>query len=200
MLGARGCRACRGSRDSVSPAAGGLKLWSGWGRFLPRFRGGGACAERPAARERSRRPREPTPHPSPIAHPRAATSGCPPRPLPASPSPRRRWCLQLRPLSGPGALAFCSQPVTGFAVPGVRKGLRKKRGRACGVGGGGAGASAGRRAGGAAASALLLLRPRRGGDWTLIPGRGGVGEGVHPPSLKIHTLGNWGPQMKRGGS
>lgn len=89
MFRAGGRRACRGSRDDASPAAVGLKLWSGWGRFLLRFRSDGACAERPMARERSRWPREPTPHPSPTAHPGAATSGCPPRPLPASPSPCR---------------------------------------------------------------------------------------------------------------
>lgn len=93
MLGAGGSLACRGSRGAVSPAAVGLKLWSGWGRFLLRFRSDGACAERPVARERSRRPREPTPHPSPTAHPQAATSVCPPRPLPASPSPCPRRFL-----------------------------------------------------------------------------------------------------------
>lgn len=93
MPGAGGCRACRGSRGAVSPAAEGLKLRSGWGRFLLRFRSDGACAERPVARERSQQPREPTPHPSPTAHPQAATSGCPPLPLPASHSPRRRRFL-----------------------------------------------------------------------------------------------------------
>lgn len=195
MLRAGGCRACRGSRGSVSPAARDLKLWSGWGRFLPGFRGGGACAERPVVRERSRRPREPTLYPSPIAHPRAATSGCSPRPF--RPPPARfgagtsnfaLFQVQALSLSAPS-------PVTGFAVPGASKGLRKKRGRACGVGGGGAGASAGRWAGGAAASALLLLRPSLGGGWTLIPGRGGgVGEGVHPLLPGCTHLGNGVPK------
>lgn len=58
------------------------------------------------------------------------------------------------------------------------------------MGGGGAGASAGRGAGGPAASALLLLRPRRDGGWTLISGRGGVGEGVHPPPPGFLHLGS----------
>lgn len=55
------------------------------------------------------------------------------------------------------------------------------------VGGGEAGASAGRGAAGSVASALLLLRPLRGGGWTLIPGRGGVGEGVCPLPQDSHT-------------
>lgn len=83
---------------------------------------------------------------------------------------------------------------------GARKGLRKKRGRARGVGGGGTGASAGRGAGGAVASALLLLRPRRVDDWTLIPGLGGVGEGVHPPSPRFTHLGNRANKRRGGGS
>ena len=47
------------------------------------------------------------------------------------------------------------------------------------------GASAGRGAGRAVAWASPGAQAaRRAGCWTLISGRGGVGEGIHPPSLR----------------
>lgn len=158
---------------AASPAVGGLKLRLGWGRFLPGFRGGRACAERPVARGRSRPPRELT-LPPPSCPSRAATCGWSPRPLPASPGPRRRAFLRLRRLPRPG-------PVIGLAVPGALPELRKERGRAGGRAGvwgwaGGGGRCGSRGGWRAAASALLLLGPLDSD-----PGSGGVGEGVRPP-------------------
>lgn len=187
MLGAGGSLACRGSRGAVSPAAVGLKLWSGWGRFLLRFRSDGACAERPVARERSRRPREPTPHPSPTAHPRRRPRSAPLTPFRPPPARVRSGSSNFAPFRIRALTLSASSPVIGFGLPGSPQGTKKEARAGVWIGGGGAGASAGRRAVGSAASALLLLRPRRGGGWTLIPGRGGVGEGFYPLPQDSHT-------------
>lgn len=100
-----------------------------------------ACAERACVARGGRGGpvADPTPHtPPPPLTPGRRPQAAPSRPLPASSSPA----------TAAGAFNFAphpfqvwalspSAPVIGFAVPGARKGLRKKRGRAWvgGVGG-----------------------------------------------------------------
>lgn len=151
-----------------------------------------ACAERACVARGGRSgpgadPHTPPPPPTPGRRPQAAPS----RPLPASSSSAKaagafNFAPHLPPTHPFQVWALSpSAPVIGFAVPGARKGLRKKRGRAWVGGVGEPGASAGRGAGRAVAWASPVARAsRRAGCWTLISGRGGVGEGVHPPSLR----------------
>lgn len=109
--------------------------------------------------------------PRPARRPPLVPLTSPPTPPHPTPHPFQVWALS------------SSAPVIGFAVPGARKGLRKKRGLGGGVGE--QGASAGRGAGRAVAWASPVARAaRRAGGWTLISGRGGAGEGVHPSSLR----------------
>lgn len=176
------------SRGVVSPAAGGLKLRSGWGLFLPRFRGGGACAERPVAGEV------------------AAAAGADPTPLPHLPLPGGDLGLPLSPPSG--LLQPASAPVP-LTSPPFRSGcsrsllpapywLRgtgspqgaKKEARA-GVGGGGSRSicwSQGWRSGGLGSPvARAAARQRLDSD----PGSGRSWRGCSSLSPGIPTLGKW---------
>lgn len=185
MFGARGAGPAAGP-GPVSPAAGGLKLGSGWGRFLSRFRGVGACAERPCGPGAAGATTGTDPTPLPHRPPRGGTD----LGLPPLARPRLR---QLLPPSDPGALARslcpapCSQPGERRRGAGSRPGAgaRSAGGRVgLGAGSGSICRSRGRRSGGLGSPvALAAARRRLDSD----PGRA---EGVRPPPPGITHFGN----------
>lgn len=160
---------------------------------------GAACGpgEVAAAAGADPTPHTPPPPPTPGRRPRSA----PLAPFRSPPARVGAGASKFAPFQVRALSLSASSSVTGFPVPGALRRLRKKRGRALGGGGRESGSICRSPVCGSSGlgSPVARAAPRNGGR-TLIPGRRGVGEGVHPLPPEFLHLGSRINKRSGGGS